>query len=125
LLAKDEKTFVQEYGYTKGDGSCLVLCDEIIYLNHSCNTNIRDSGRGLDIVVRDTARGEEATYDYRLFHDSDELAFRCLCGGNTCCETVKCVYPPSEELKSFWYTKISSTMKKMDTVYQPLGKLPE
>ncbi|MEW6604130.1 MAG: SET domain-containing protein [Thermoproteota archaeon] len=74
LLYEEEKAFVLKYGYTKPDGSYLVPCDGIIYLNHSYNANILDSGCGFDIVVRDISNGEEATYDYRLFHDSAELA---------------------------------------------------
>ena len=56
---------MQKYGYTKADGSYLVPCDEINYLNHSCNASVLDSGRGFDIVVKDIAKGEEATHDYR------------------------------------------------------------
>lgn len=34
--------------------------------------NILDSGKGFDIVIRNIARDEEATYDYRSFpRDSD------------------------------------------------------
>lgn len=108
---------------TQADGSYLVPCDEIIYLNHSCNANILDSGRGFDMAVRDIAKGEEVTYDYRLFHDSDELAFQCLCGEQVCCKTVRCVNPPSGELANFWDARIRSAMESMNEVYQPLGKL--
>lgn len=121
LLAKDEKIFVQRYGYTKADGSYLVPCDEIIYLNHSCNANILDSGHGFDIVVRDIAKDEEATYDYRLFHDSDELAFQCLCGEDVCCKVVRCIHPPSKELANFWNRRINSAIERMNSVHQPLG----
>ena len=62
-----EKSFIFKYGYRKADGSHLLPCDEIIYLNHSCNPNILDSGKGFDIVIRNIARDEEATYDYRSF----------------------------------------------------------
>ncbi len=88
LLAEVEKAFVQKHRYTKAGGLYLVPCDEIIYLNHSCNANILDSDRGFDIVVSDIAEGKEATCDYRLFHDANELAFQRLCGDQACCKTV-------------------------------------
>lgn len=80
LLAEVEIAFVQKHRYTKAGRLYLVPCDEIIYLNHSCNANILDSDRGFDIVVSDIAEGKEATCDYRRLHDADELAFQCLCG---------------------------------------------
>lgn len=120
-LPEEEKAFVQRYGYRKADGSHLLPCDEIIYLNHSCNANILDSGRGFDIVVRDIEKGEEATYDYRLFHDSDELEFQCLCGEDVCCGTVRCAHPQPGELTSFWNEKTGSALKSLNKVYQPLG----
>jgi uncharacterized protein len=88
-----EKSFVFKYGYRKEDGSHLLPCDEIIYLNHSCNANILDSGKGFDMVIRDMARDEEATYDYRCFpRDSDEFEFECMCNEDDCCRVVKSIY---------------------------------
>jgi hypothetical protein len=43
-----EKRFNFKYGCRKADGSHLLPCDEIIYLNHSCNANILDSEKGFD-----------------------------------------------------------------------------
>jgi SET domain-containing protein len=120
LLRKDERDHILRYGYIKADGSHLLPCDEIIYLNHSCNANILDSGRGYDTVVRDIAKGEEATYDYRVFRDRDDLAFQCLCGENSCCGTVRCVYPRPSALTIAWADKINSALKNMDEVRQPL-----
>lgn len=73
MLTTVERNDVMMYGYRKADGSYLLPCDEIIYLNHSCNANILDSGMGFDMTVEDIKRGDEATYDYRFFHDPDEL----------------------------------------------------
>ena len=67
ILNNKERSLVLRYGYRKADGSYLLPCDEIIYLNHSCIANILDSGKGFEIVVKDVAKGEEATYDYRSF----------------------------------------------------------
>ena len=123
-LAEKDRNFVLEYGYAKPDGSYLLPCDEIIYLNHSCNANILDSGRGFDIVVRDIAKGEEATYDYRLFGEGTELGFQCLCGEGVCCGVVRSVHPPPKELAGFWKERIDSALGCAGNVYQPLGKLP-
>jgi uncharacterized protein len=57
-LPEDEKNFILKYGYAKANGSYLVPCDEIIYLDHSCNANTLDFDRGFDIVVRDIAKGD-------------------------------------------------------------------
>jgi nucleoside-diphosphate-sugar epimerase len=67
MLTDIEKCLILKYAYRKADSSYFLPYDEIIYLNHSCNANILDSGKGFDIVVRDISRGEEATYDYRSF----------------------------------------------------------
>jgi hypothetical protein len=58
LLPEDEKNFILKYGYAEADGSYLVPCDEIIYLDHSCNANTLDFDRGFDIVVRDIAKDD-------------------------------------------------------------------
>ena len=47
ILTNNEKSLILRYGYRKADGSYLLPCDEIIYLNYSCNANILDSGKGL------------------------------------------------------------------------------
>jgi hypothetical protein len=120
LLPTVERDHILRYGYTKADGSHLLPCDEIIYLNHSCNANVLDSGRGYDIVVRDISEGEEATYDYRVFHNSNDLAFQCLCGDSSCCGTVRCVYPQPSALTIAWADKINSALKNIDKVRQPL-----
>ena len=67
ILTNNEKSLILRYAYRKADGSYLLPCDEIIYLNHSCNAKILGSEKGFDIVVKDIAKGEEATYDYRSF----------------------------------------------------------
>ncbi len=48
LISTMEKRFNFKYGCRKADGSHLLPCDEIIYLNHSCNANILDSEKGFD-----------------------------------------------------------------------------
>jgi SET domain-containing protein len=120
-LPLEEKNHLLRFGYENADGSHTLPCDEIIYLNHSCNANILDSGRGFDIVVRDIAAGEEATYDYRTFHDRHELAFACLCGSDICCGIVKCIHPQDSNLKEMWDLRVSSALKKISEVKQPLG----
>ena len=56
MPTNNEKNLLLKYGYRKDDDSYLLPCDEIIYLNHSCNANILDSGNGFDIVVKDIAK---------------------------------------------------------------------
>jgi hypothetical protein len=110
MLTTVERNDVMMYGYRKADGSYLLPCDEIIYLNHSCNANILDSGMGFDVTVEDIKRGDEATYDYRFFHDPDELEFKCLCGKVNCCKVVRCIHPAPTELSEYWRKRIDSAL---------------
>ncbi|MDQ3967353.1 MAG: SET domain-containing protein-lysine N-methyltransferase [Thermoproteota archaeon] len=133
VIPTKEKSFIFKYGYKKVDGSYLLPCDEIIYLNHSCNANILASRKGFDIVVKDIAKGEEATYDYRsFFHDSDEFEFECMCGEYNCCRIVRSIYdhnhhhPQSIELLEFWKMRVDSALICIDKIDQQLlkNKLP-
>jgi hypothetical protein len=38
ILTNNEKSLILRYAYRKADGSYLLPCDEIIYLNHSCSS---------------------------------------------------------------------------------------
>ena len=129
ILTNKEKSLTLRYGYRKADGSYLLPCDETIYLNHSCNANILDSGRGFDIVVKNIAKGEEATYDYRFFfQDSDE--FECMCAEDNCCRIVRSIHNHNHhsqhcELTEFWKSKVNAALIFIDKTYQPLkGKIP-
>jgi uncharacterized protein len=130
MLTKEKKSYILKYAYRKTDGSYLLPCDEIIYLNHSCNANILDSRKGLDIVVNDIAKGEEATYDYRIFFHSDEFEFECMCGEDNCCKVVKSIddQPQAQrsELMKFWKRRVDDALICIDKVeQQPLkDKLP-
>lgn len=129
ILNNKERSLVLRYGYRKADGSYLLPCDEIIYLNHSCNANILDSGKGFEIVVKDVAKGEEATYDYRsfFFYNSDE--FECMCGEDNCCKIVRSVHdqhnPQRCELGEIWRRSVDDALICSNKIDQPLNeKLP-
>jgi hypothetical protein len=126
-----EKSFIFKYGYRKAYGSYLLPYDEIIYLNHSCNANILDSGKGFDIVVRNIAGSEEATYDYRSFpRDSDEIGFECMCSEDNCCRVVKSIDDHAEaqrsELMKYWKGRVDAALICIGKIdQQPLrDKLP-
>ncbi|MCI0559813.1 MAG: SET domain-containing protein [Nitrososphaera sp.] len=119
-FAQSEKEFILKYGYRKADGSHLLPCDEIIYLNHSCDANILDSGQGYDIVVSDIEEGVEATYDYRQFNDADGQSFSCHCGEQACCRIVRFLHPPPRELADMWKRRINSALPQLTSVTQPL-----
>jgi uncharacterized protein len=128
ILTNKEKSRILKYGYRKADGSYLLPCDEIVYLNHSCNANILDSGKGFDIVVKNISKGEEATYDYRSFffiHDSDE--FECMCDEDNCCKIVRSIHDHDHnhhsqpcELTKFWQSRVSTALSCIDKTCQPL-----
>src|SRR5687767_551090 len=100
-------------------------CDEIIYLNHSCNPNILDPGLGFDIVVRYMAAGKRRLTITGLFNDRDDIEFTCLCRAESCCRSVVCVHPPATELREYRDLRLDSAMKNRDNVKQPLrAKMP-
>ena len=130
ILTDNEKNLVLRYGYRKADGSYLLPCDEIIYLNHSCNANILDSGKGFDIVVKDIAKGEETTYACRIFFFHDPEEFECMCGEDNCCMIVRSIDDHSgaqcSELIKVWKRRVNAALICIGKIeQQPLKcKLP-
>ena len=127
ILTSKEKSLILKYGYRKADGSYFLPCDEIIYLNHSCNANILDSGKGFDMVVKDIARGEEATYDYRsFFFFQDPEEFECMCGEDNCCKIVRSVHdqhnPQRCELWEIWRRRVDDALICSNKIDQPLNE---
>ena len=117
-MSKNEKIDFLEHAYRRKDGSFLEPCDEAKFLNHSCNSNILDTGKGFDIAVRNIKKGEEATYDYRVFYD--DLNMPCSCGEVNCCKIVTCKHPVPKELEQLWSKKINFAFKLLNKVSQPL-----
>jgi SET domain-containing protein len=109
------------HAYTRRDGSVVMPCGLSPYMNHSCDANVLDSGRGFDIVVRDIKKGREATYDYRVFYDED-WGFECRCGAENCCGTFRCRHPLPRGLRRDWETKLKPALAQARKVPQPLGK---
>jgi SET domain-containing protein len=126
LLTNNEKSLILRYAYRKADGSYLLPCDEIIYLNHSCNAKILDSEKGFDIVVKDIAKGEEATYDYRSFFFHDPEEFECICGEDNCCKIVRSVHdqhnPRRFEVMKIWKKSVHDALIYSDKIAQPLNE---
>lgn len=120
-MSKEEQEIFSEHAYRRKDGSFLMPCDETKILNHSCNSNILDTGKGFDIVVRDIQKGEEATYDYRVFYDN--LSMPCLCGEKSCCKIVTCQHPVLGDLQKFWREKIYFAFLSSDQVVQPFKNI--
>jgi len=83
-----------------------------------------DLERGIDLVVRDIKKGDEAIYDYRVFANKGfslkYLDIYCLCGEDNCCKIIKNQYPIPKLLKIFWKNKIDDALKMTDLVRQPL-----
>jgi len=118
-LSKQELEWVLDHEYKDKTGLFSDVCDKtILFLNHSCNANILFCDKGFDIVVKDIEKGEEATYDYRVFYD--QLNMPCHCGEVHCCKTVTCKHPTPKKLKQFWLKKIHSALKLINKVEQPL-----
>ena len=126
ILNNKERSLVLRYGYRKADGSYLLPCDEIIYINHSCNAKVLDSEKGFDIVVKDIAKGEEATYDYRSFFFHDPEEFECICGEDNCCKIVRSVHDQHNsrrfEVMKIWKKSVHDALICNDKIAQPLNE---
>ncbi len=114
-LPKDKLDFVMEHEYP------MKYCDErLLYINHSCNPNIMESGRGFDIVVKEIKEGEEATEDYRIFKEELHFADGCKCGEPNCMKRTTYTRPPPQKLQRFWDKKIEGALRLINSVNQPL-----
>ena len=119
-LPEAKRRFASNHEYITEDGLISDVCDKtVLFLNHSCNANILDTGK-FDIVVRDMKAGEQATYDYRTFYEKFNM--KCKCDEYNCCGTVRPVHPVPAKLKAFWNRKIKSALKRIHGVPQPLKK---
>jgi uncharacterized protein len=117
-MSQKEKDELLLRAYRRKDGSFVAPSDVSRYMNHSCDANILDSGRGFDLVVRDIQEGEEATFDYRCFYD--DMNMPCYCGAKNCCKIVTCVHPIPDELARFWTKRVDAALKRVNDVPQPL-----
>ena len=123
-LSKKELEWVLDHEYKDKTSLFSDVCDKtILFLNHSCNANILFCDDGFDIVVKDLKKGEEATYDYRVFYDN--LNMPCHCGEDNCCKMITCKHPIPKKLKQFWLKKIHFALKLANTVEQPLQEALE
>lgn len=108
------------YIYRKKDGTFLEPCDETKYLNHSCNANTLNYDGMFDVAVRDINKGEEITFDYRVFYDYPRDEFACNCRESNCCKVVKFIHPAPKELQKLWDERLNSALKLINKVRQPL-----
>lgn len=118
-MSKAQKEKLLFHAYTRRDGSVVNPCGNSVYMNHSCHPNILDTGKGFDVVVREIKKGQEATYDYRVFYDKD-WGFDCHCGSQNCCGTFTCRRPLAPGVKAFWEKMLTPAMKRISKVPQPL-----
>jgi hypothetical protein len=118
-MTKTQKEKLLFHAYTRQDGSVVNPCGDSIYMNHSCDPNILDTGKGFDVVVRDIKKGQEATCDYRVFYDKD-WGFECHCGSKNCCGTFTCRRPLAPGVKAFWEKMTAPALKRISKVPQPL-----
>jgi hypothetical protein len=96
-------------------------CDRRLgYINHSCNPKIMETEKGFDIVVRDIAKGEEATEDYRIFNEEKHFDGGCKCGEKNCMGKATFRSPAPKKLQKFWDRKINAALKLIPYVKQPL-----
>ena len=69
------RTFFSHYGYLDRNVGRIILCfDDARFVNHSGSPNVATDyaldAYGVDVALRDIARGEELTMDYANFEDA-------------------------------------------------------
>ena len=83
------------FGY-KGLAHCLC---------HSCNPNCGIRNLTEIFAVRDIAKGEQLTWDYRCSENSNWILEKCLCGADRCTGTVANFDSLSPDMKSEYLSK--------------------
>ncbi|OGS36432.1 MAG: hypothetical protein A2293_06545 [Elusimicrobia bacterium RIFOXYB2_FULL_49_7] len=128
-MSKKLRNHILKYSYERSDGVLLFPCDDVIYINHSCNSNTLGTPFGFDIAVRDIKSGEEITYDYRMFFenkwrgDNYYTEFTCRCGEPNCDRIIQFItprHPAPRKLAQEWRSKITSSLRLIRLVDQPL-----
>jgi hypothetical protein len=118
-LPENELEWVLDHEYRGPDGLLSDVCNKnILYMNHSCNSNILFHEDGFDVAVRDIKKGEEVTYDYRFFFGESDM--ECDCGEPNCAKVIEYIHPVPVELKKFWQRKLKRVMRLVNQVKQPL-----
>jgi len=128
-LPKYSSEHILGHGFERKEGDFLMPCDETIYLNHSCDANtLTDPKTNLDIVIKDIKKGEELTYDYRMFFQGKfkqnyyYTNMKCKCGEKNCQKIINPKHPPLKIIENFWNNRIKSALKLINKVPQPLKK---
>jgi uncharacterized protein len=116
LKDKNIKPFVEKYSYINEKNDYVISWDIAKYMNHCCYANTLTTGWGFEVAVRDIEVGEEITDDYGLFTLKHDMKISCTkenCRGRVSIDDFN-------NLSSFWDDKISSAVKKLNEVDQPL-----
>jgi len=59
-----------------------------IYINHSCDPNVKFENNNLIIAIKDIEEGDELCFDYSTSEDNDWGIEICLCGTPLCRKKV-------------------------------------
>lgn len=72
----EQKERLTKWSYTRNED--IIFCvDNAKFINHSNSPNIKCEGQ-YDVAIRDIAKGEEITCDYRQFEDEpNEIERKC------------------------------------------------
>jgi hypothetical protein len=74
---------IEHYSWTNGNGRRILCWDFGRYVNHSCEANsYGPGGAEYEIAIRDIAKGDEITSDYRTLNLEAPMA--CSCGAPSC-----------------------------------------
>lgn len=108
--------YVEKYSYEDFLGNRVISWDLGKYMNHDDNANTLSTGYGFELAVRDIAKGEEVTDDYRIFSTHLDLTFQNL---NRNLEEIS---PWPEQLIREWDERCLAALKSIDSVDQPLQR---
>ncbi len=121
-LDQRQKDEIIKYGVEDEFGTWIIT-EQGPYTNHSCDANVLPlfiDGIYTDIAVRDIQKGEEITCDYGMFYSSIEWKMECRCSYVNCRRVIGFGMDLGSQTESMLLLKISSAIKYIPFVKQPL-----
>jgi len=110
---------VEHFSWTNGLGKRILCWDFGRYMNHNCDANsIGPGGAEYELAVRDIAKGEEITSDYRTLNLEEPMD--CCCGAAQCKGVVSAA--DLEEIADDCDQVIQNAVSQIHHVDQPLWR---
>lgn len=106
--------YVEKYSYEDYLGQLVISWDLGKYMNHDDEANTLTSGYGFEVAIKDIAKGEEVTDDYRIFsthHNTADFMMK---------PEPDSWQPWPDQLLNQWNEKVKTALMASPQVDQPL-----